>query len=149
MTNGHEHDAGERYFYGAVPVFLVDDVAAAVEYYRDILGFDIDFVLEEYGRVARDAAVIDFIRSEPPGRRNSMASAGVEKGSDAVIIVSDIEDIYIEIQEHGANVIERLAVRAYGVLDCMIEDLNGYRVTIGGDLEEEPDGGRAWTSITC
>jgi hypothetical protein len=24
------------------------------------------------------------------------------------------------------------------MLDCMIEDLNGYRLTIGGGLEEDP-----------
>lgn len=135
-----ENGAQHHRFYGVVPVFLVDDVAAAAEYYRDVLGFGLDFIWgdgPDYGRVMRDDVVIDFMRSDPPGRRNSISSAGATQGADAVILVEDVEDVYIEIQEKGANVIERLAPREYGMLDCMIEDLNGYRLAIGGDMDEE------------
>ena len=126
-----------------MPIFLVDDVAAAAEYYRDVLGFEVDFLWGDdapYGRVVRDDVVIDFVRSEPPGRRNSISAAGAERGADALIIVSDVEDVYVEVQEKGANVIVPLAAREYGMLDCMIEDLNGYKLTIGGGLDEEPHG---------
>jgi uncharacterized glyoxalase superfamily protein PhnB len=129
-------------FHGVVPVFLVDDVEATAQYYHDVLGFEVDFVWGDdasYGRVARDDAVIDFVRSVPPGMRNSIAAAGASHGSDALIVVSDVEDVYIEIQEKGASVIERLDAREYGMLDCMIEDLNGYRLTIGGALDEDAD----------
>ena len=146
MTD-HHHEHGPRHFHGVVPVFLVDDVEATAQYYRDVLGFEVDFVWGDdvsYGRVARDDAVIDFVRSNPPGARNSISASGVEHGTDALIVVSDVEDVYIEIQERGANVLVPLAAREYGMLDCMIEDLNGYRLTIGGgldedDLEEEDD----------
>jgi uncharacterized glyoxalase superfamily protein PhnB len=137
----HHHDHGPRHFHGIVPVFLVDDVSAAAEYYRDVLGFDVDFLWGDdvsYGRVARDDVVIDFVRSVPPGGRNSISKAGVDHGADALIVVDDVEDVYIEIQEKGANVIVPLGAREYGMLDCMIEDLNGYRLTIGGGLEEDP-----------
>jgi len=138
----HEHDHGPRHFHGVVPVFLVDDVAAAAEYYRDVLGFEVDFLWGDdvtYGRVVRDDAVIDFVRSEPPGARNSIAAAGSSHGTDAVIVVSDVEEVYVELQEKGAKVIERLAPREYGMLDCMIEDLNGYRLTIGGGLDDDEE----------
>ena len=140
MTHEHQHIHGPRHFHGVVPVFLVDDVAAAAQFYRDVLGFEVDFLWGDdvsYGRVVRDDAVIDFVRSEPPGARNSVAAAGSSHGTDAVIVVSDVEDVYVELQEKGANVIERLAPREYGMLDCMIEDLNGYRLTIGGGLDDE------------
>lgn len=106
MSNGHEPGIGPRHFFGAVPVFLIDDVASAAEYYRDV-----DF--PEYARVTRDEAIIDFLASDPPGRRNSIASAGVSHGAKAVLVVNDVEDVYIEIQERGASVLERLAVREY------------------------------------
>jgi hypothetical protein len=131
-----------RHFHGVVPVFLVDDVEATAQYYHDVLGFEVDFVWGDdasYGRVARDDAVIDFVRSVPPGVRNSIASAGASQGSDALIVVSDVEDVYIEIQEKGAIVLERLDAREYGMLDCMIEDVNGYRLTIGGALAEDAE----------
>lgn len=145
MTNGWslEDDLVVKgRFYGVVPVFLVDDVGAAAEYYRDVLGFEVEFLYGDdptYGRVTRDDAIIDFARSEPAGARNSVKASGSSFGCDAVIVVSNVEDVYIEIQEKGANVIERLAPREYGALDCMIEDLNGYRLTIGGDLEDDDD----------
>jgi len=121
---------------------LVDDVAATAEYYRDLLGFEVEFLWGDepiYGRVIRDDAVLDFVRSEPPGRRNSVAAAGATTGADALIVVGEVEDGYMEIQEKAEKVLERLAPREYGMLDCMIEDLNGYRLTIGGGIEGEED----------
>jgi uncharacterized glyoxalase superfamily protein PhnB len=129
-------------FHGVVPIFLVDDVEAAAEYYRDVLGFEVDFLWGDevsYGRVFRDDAVIDFVRSDPPGNRNSIAASGASIGADAVIVVDNVEEICVEIQEKGAEVLERLAAREYGMLDCMIEDLNGYRLTIGGELEDDEE----------
>ena len=130
------------HFHGVVPVFLVDDVEAAAEYYRDVLGFAVDFIWGDdasYGRVVRDDAIIDFVRCETPGQRNSVAAAGAGHGSDALIVVSEVEDVYVEIQEKGARVLERLEAREYGMLDCMIEDLNGYRLTIGGGLDDDEE----------
>ena len=138
----HEHEHGARHFHGVVPVFLVDDVAATAEYYRDVLGFGVDFLWGDepvYGRVVRDDAVIDFVRSEPPGGRNSVAAAGLDHGADALIVVSDIEDVYVELQEKGAKVLVHLDAREYGMLDCMIEDINGYRLTIGGGNEDDEE----------
>jgi catechol 2,3-dioxygenase-like lactoylglutathione lyase family enzyme len=140
MTHEYEHVHGPRHFHGVVPVFLVDDVEATAQYYRDVLGFEVDFVWGDdasYGRVVRDDAIIDFVRAEPAGARNSIASSGASHGSDALIVVSDVEEVYIEVQEKGATVIERLEAREYGMLDCMIEDPNGYRLTIGGALDED------------
>ena len=136
----HDHSHGPKLFHGVVPVFLVDDVEAAAQYYRDVLGFEVDFVWGDdvsYGRVVRDDAIIDFVRAEPIGSRNSIASSGAARGADALIVVSDVEEVYVELQEKGAAVIERLAPREYGMLDCMVEDLNGYRLTIGGALDDE------------
>jgi uncharacterized glyoxalase superfamily protein PhnB len=140
----HPHSHGPRHFHGVVPVFLVDDVAATAEYYRDVLGFGVDFLWGDepiYGRVVRDDVVIDFVRADPRGKRNSVSAAGSEHGADALIIVSDIEDVYIELQEKGANVVVPLGAREYGMLDCMIEDINGYRLTIGGGMDDEEEEG--------
>jgi uncharacterized glyoxalase superfamily protein PhnB len=131
-----------RHFFGVVPVFLVDDVAAAAEHYRDVFGFSVEFLSDDdaaYGRVVRGDVIIDFRRSDPPGGRNGLAAAGMAQGADALIVVSDIEDVYVELQEHGAKVVERLAVREDGMLECTIEDLNGYRITIGGGFEGDMD----------
>ena len=145
MTNGWSLDddlVAKGQFYGVVPIFLVDDVGKAAEYYRDVLGFEVEFL---YGETPTTAASRETTQSStsPAAIRRAPATASRPAaprfGADAVIVVSNVEDVYIEIQEKGANVIEKLAPREYGALDCMIEDLNGYRLTIGGDLEDDDD----------
>ncbi len=139
----HHHGRGPGEFLGVVPVFLVDDVAATAQYYRDVLGFEVEFLYPDeeptYSRVIRGDVVIDFTLSDPPGGRNSVQSSGSQRGTDIVIVVSEVEDVYSDMQEHGANVLERLDARESGMLDFTIEDPNGYRLTIGGDLDEDED----------
>jgi uncharacterized glyoxalase superfamily protein PhnB len=138
-AHGHEHEpVGPRHFFGVVPVFLVDDVAATAQFYRDVFGFDIDFLYGEppaYASVNRDDAVLNFIRSEPPGRRNSVAAAGVGNGSDAYIVVSDIDDLFEELSAHGARVLMPPDSFDYGMREFKVEDLNGYQLIFGEETE--------------
>ena len=42
---------------GIIPQFLVDDLERAIAYYRDNLGFELDFVYESfYSSVSRDGS---------------------------------------------------------------------------------------------
>ncbi len=134
----HEHEIGPRHFFGVLPVFLVDDVVETAEYYRDVLGFDIDFVYGEppiYGSVSRDDAIINFSLSEPPGRRNSVSTQSAGNGVDAYIVVSDIDELYEELRLHGATVIVEPASQEYGMREFQVEDCNHYRIA----LAEETD----------
>ncbi len=139
----HHHGRGPGEFLGVVPVLLVDDVAATAQYYRDVLGFDVEFLFPAdeptYSRVIRGDAIIDFTLADPPGGRNSVSASGSSRGTDIVIVVSDVEDVYVDMQEHGANLLERLDARESGMVDFTIEDPNGYRLTIGGDTDEYED----------
>jgi uncharacterized glyoxalase superfamily protein PhnB len=146
---GHDHDhdhdhqhAGERHFFGVIPVFLVDDVLETVEYYRDILGFEVDFVYGEpavYGSVSRDDAIINFTMSSPPGRRNGVSSAGVGNGVDAYIVVSDVDDVCEELKQHGARVVVEPESHDYGMREFQIEDLNSYRLILAEEIDIDDD----------
>ena len=128
-----EHEHGERHFFGVVPVFLVDDVVAAAEYYRDVLGFEVDFIYGEpamYASVSRDDAIINFSRSEPSGRRNSISAAGAGSGVDAYVVVSDVDDLHEELTAHGARVVAAPASQDYGMREFVLEDPNGYRLAL-------------------
>ena len=135
----HDHDHGhDRQFYGVIPVFLVDDVVATAEYYRDVLGFEVDFIYGEpatYASVSRDDAIINLSRSEPPGRRNSVSTLSAGNGVDAYIVVSDIDDVYEEVVSHGARTTMAPADQDYGMREFLIEDMNGYRLLLGEDIE--------------
>ena len=150
MTSEHDHahadhehaHSGERHFYGVIPVFLVDEVIETVEYYRDILGFEVDFVYGDppvYGSVSRDDAIINVSRSEPPGRRNNVTSAGTGNGVDAYIVVSDVDDVYEELTHHGAKVVVELESHEYGMREFQIEDINGYKLALAEEIEDNED----------
>jgi predicted enzyme related to lactoylglutathione lyase len=137
---GHSHGAGAlpRHFYAAVTTLLVDDVVQTVEYYRDALGFEVDFVYGDppaYGSVSRNDAIINFTRSEPPGRRNSVVSAGQGNGVDVLLVVSDVDEIYAELKQRGVKVLGEPVSHDYGMRDFQVEDCNQYRLALAEELE--------------
>src|SRR6185503_4156735 len=102
-----EAEPGQTYFYGALPVFLVDDVIAAAEYYRDTFGFEVDFIYGQpafYASVSRDDAIINFRLSVPEGRRNGMAAADAGNGVDAFILVTEVQKLYDDLIARGASI---------------------------------------------
>jgi uncharacterized glyoxalase superfamily protein PhnB len=125
--------SGRRVFFGVVPVFLVDDVVAACEYYQGVLGFDIDFTYGEpasFACVSRNNAMINFNLARPRGARNSAAAAGAQGLADAYVLVTQIEEVYDELRQSGARVLGAPASRDYGMREFEVEDCNGYRLTL-------------------
>lgn len=124
-------------FYGSVPVFRVDDVVVTAAYYRDVLGFEIDFVYGEppsYASVSRDDAVLNFTHARAPDWRDG------GMGVDALIVVADAHAVFHELGERGANIIRPLADQPTGMSDFVIEDCNKYRIAIAEQTEsgDEP-----------
>jgi uncharacterized glyoxalase superfamily protein PhnB len=135
----HTHlDSGPRFFL-AIANFLVDDVVAAVRYYQEVLGFEIDFVFGDpayYASVFRAGAIISFTKSDPPGCSNSVARAGASNAADAVIIVSELDAIYAEMEERGAT-ISPVVEREYGMREFQISDCNDYRLVLAEEMPPE------------
>jgi uncharacterized glyoxalase superfamily protein PhnB len=141
-NHDHDHEHGPRYFFGVIPVFLVDDVSRTAEYYRDVFGFEVDFLYGDpatYASVSRDDAIINFTRSEPVGRRNSVSSAGTGNGVDAYLVVSDVDDVCEEMKAHGAKILVEPASHDYGMREFHVEDNNGYRLAIAEETDDEDD----------
>jgi uncharacterized glyoxalase superfamily protein PhnB len=135
----HEHEVGPRHFFGVVPVLLVDDVLATVEYYRDALGFEADFLYDNppsYASVSRDDAIINFALSVPPGRRNGVGQAGPGNGTDLYVVVGDINDVFEEFKLTNVTVLTEPLNTDYGMREFKIEDVNGYQLIFGEEIEE-------------
>ena len=138
----HFHEIGPRHFFGVVPVLLVDDVLATVEYYRDSLGFEPDFMFEDpptYASVSREDAIINFSLSNPPGRRNSIAAAGPGNGTDLYIVVKDVDDIHTEFQLQGVDILLEPDDSSYGMREFKIQDMNGYQIIFGEEIDDEDE----------
>ena len=122
-----------------VPVLGVRDVTAAAEYWRDVLGFDLD---PEHG-------VIDGTDDEPGGiyavvsRRGSRVHFEIRRRGSVrgehdrerietdYVFVDDVDSLYDELRERGADVWGPPTVAPYGLREIRVEDGSGHRITFG------------------
>jgi catechol 2,3-dioxygenase-like lactoylglutathione lyase family enzyme len=113
----------------AVPVLYVRDVTASAHFYRDRLGFQIDFLHgfpPFYGAVSRDGAALHlkFVHETVfgPGR------VGEEGLIMAFVPVDNLKALFAEYQVSGAHVVQHPTKQAWGGFDFLIEDPDGNRI---------------------
>ena len=110
---------------GIAPQFLVDDLDAAIAYYRDKLGFEVDFKYESfYASVTRDGFAIHLkcaakLAADRDHRRQ-------HEHLDAYISVSGVRELFRELESRGARVLQPLQERPWGCVDFYVEDPEGY-----------------------
>lgn len=101
-----------------VPELPVADVERAQRYYRDTLGFEINWLEPDkgIGAVSRPPVAIFFRRREPPFE-------------PAVhwIFAPDIDATYREMELFGARIIEPLERKPWGSRQFTLEDIDGNR----------------------
>ena len=99
-----------------VPELPVADVERAQQYYRDALGFAIGWLDpgKGIGAVSRDKAVIFFRRRTPPFE-------------PAVhwVFAEDIDATYQELTSLGANIVNPLEPKPWGLRQFTVQDLDG------------------------
>jgi catechol 2,3-dioxygenase-like lactoylglutathione lyase family enzyme len=123
------------------PQFVVPDVVAAAEYYRDTLGFKIlSYFLDPpvFAMVARDAVEIQLSKGDPgtPPSPNHLRRHGL--GLDAYVWVDDLEGLYAELKSRGAKIIDPPTLRVYKCYEMTIEDLYGFHLCFSMDFSSEP-----------
>src|SRR5262249_48896294 len=97
------------------PQFVVPDVVAAAEYYRDVFGFQILGYFGEppvYSMVRRDVVEIHL------GRANSGAAAAPnaphrEDSLDSYVRVDNVDMLFDEFKGRGAHIVEPPTIRVY------------------------------------
>ncbi len=123
-----------KLFSHSSPIFPVDDPLKTAEYYRDVLGFDINFKWEDppsYIVINRDDSVGIHLVKKLDDHQPSKAHTSL------FIFVHDVDAVYEEFQGSGANITNPIADRDYGMRDFDITDPNGYILVIGKNSEPE------------
>jgi catechol 2,3-dioxygenase-like lactoylglutathione lyase family enzyme len=120
--------------HAAQPVLRVRDVEATANWYRDVLGFTIDFLWGdpiEHGRVyAVDHATRVAIQ----------LTAGLADGIDPrstgwtmIHVGKGIDELYQVYRERGVVVVREIDDRPWGMRDFDITDFNGYVLRFAGE----------------
>ena len=120
------------------PTFVVPDVTATAEYYRDVFGFRIlGYFLDPpvFAMVARDVAEIHFGKIDPGAAPSPNLKRRKGLGIDAYIWVNDLHALHEELKHRGAKIIEGPVQRVYNCLELVVEDLNGFRLVFAMDFQ--------------
>jgi len=114
------------------PQLLVDDLETALAYYRDRLGFTVDFTYEAfYASVSRDGATVHL--KNAPKTLADRAHRKEHEHLDAYLATTGVEALYQELQSRGARIIKPLGVRPWGHTDFYVEDADGYILCFSED----------------
>lgn len=106
------------------PVFRVADLARSIAFYRDVLGFELEFSYEDfYASVRREGCHV-HLQCAPPATRDQAEFARKEH-LDACVIVAGIEDLAARLAGAGAAFSLPLRRMPYGV-ECYVRDPDGY-----------------------
>jgi catechol 2,3-dioxygenase-like lactoylglutathione lyase family enzyme len=118
---------------GIAPQFVVPDVVATAEFYRDKLGFELlGYFLDPpvYAMVRRDSAEIHFGKADGNHiKTNESVRKGM--GSDVHIFVTDVNALYEEFRDKGVEIIEGPVKRIYDCTEITVKDCNGFQLVFG------------------
>jgi catechol 2,3-dioxygenase-like lactoylglutathione lyase family enzyme len=110
---------------GIAPQFLVDDLRRSIEYYRQQLGFELDFVYENfYASVTRGGCAIHL--KEAAKTESDRSHRRQHEHLDAFIAVTNAGALHDELQGRGAVITRPLEVRPWSARDFYVEDPDGY-----------------------
>ncbi len=125
---------GQSVFLEAAPFFLVDDVVATAEYYRDKLGFTRGVFFGDppgFVIVKRNTARLMFRQVPENARPAARPNPDRMRFTlDAYIWVSDVDALAEELRRRGADILS-MPEEEGGRREMIVRDLNGYHLCFG------------------
>lgn len=117
----------------AIPVVFVSDVRAAAEFYRDKLGFAVDFLHGRpafYGSVSRDEASIHLRFVHQPAFVASVREQ--EQLLSAFVAVTNVKKLFLEYELRNVPFVYRLRKEPWGQSSFVIRDPDGNWLCFAG-----------------
>ncbi len=113
-------------FAGSAALFAVEDIERALAYYRDALGFRIDFRWGEpaiYAGIARDEVCIHLQTAALSPRAPGQGALNV--------FVTDVDALHAEFAARGARIVRPPQDYDYGMRDFDVLDPDGNDLCFG------------------
>jgi predicted enzyme related to lactoylglutathione lyase len=131
--------AAARARWAIAPYFVVDDVVATANYYRDQLGFSYHRFWGDppsFCMVSRSGVTIMLSQLCQPGMMRPNRKTDPEgEAWDAYVWIEDADALHAEFKANGVKITRSLCDQPYGCRDFDVEDCNGYRLCFGQDIQ--------------
>jgi len=125
--------------WSIAPYFIVEDVVASADFYRDKLGFNYERFWGDppsFCMVKRSGIVIMLAEIEAKGSIRPNRLVERDGGAwDAYIWIDNADELYAEFKSKGVTIARDLCDQIYGCRDFEVDDHNGYRLCFGQGLE--------------
>jgi uncharacterized glyoxalase superfamily protein PhnB len=108
-----------------LPNLPVRDMPAGIAYYRDVLGFHINYAQDDLGVMDRDDTTLVLI----PRKEDQVAAAS------CYAYVRDADALHAELKSKGANVQGEPISHPWGLRDFYVLDLDGNKLGFGQPFE--------------
>ena len=112
-------------------VLAVKDLKVEEDYYKDKLGFDLDFTAPGWEFLSfGDFKVMlgecaDEMTAEATGNHSWYAH----------VIVENVDEVYAEFIERGANILSKIANKPWGIREFSVVTPDGHRIGFGQMIE--------------
>jgi predicted enzyme related to lactoylglutathione lyase len=121
---------------GVSPVLLASDLGRSVAYYRDRLGFSCELYGEppNFASASRDSATILLALTDQPERIVPNWHI-VTNMWNVYVRVDDVDALYAEVQERGAEIDYTLYDAPHGFREFGVQDPDGHDIGFGQPLK--------------
>lgn len=121
---------------GSAPILLVADLQAAVDYWRDKVGFEVGGIYNDppdFAILHRDKIHIMLALTKPQNVRPHWHVN--DKLWNIYFWVDDAKAMYEEMLQRGAKIDYTLGEKPYGCLEFGIQDIDGHDIAFGQNLD--------------
>ncbi len=122
---------------GSAPILLVKDVVASANYYRDKVGFNYERFWGEppgFCIVHRDGFHL-MLKQVEDSKYIVPHYKAAENMWNVYFWVNDADKLHRELKSLGAKIDYGLCNQPYGCREFGIQDLDGYDIAFGQDIE--------------
>src|SRR5215472_15544134 len=114
-------------------VFVVKNVQESVAYFRDALGFKIEFLYGEapnYAGMSRDNVAVHL---------EAASNTSCQVGQTGLnVFLDDVDELYQELLGRNARILKSPHNRPWGMRNCVVADLDGNYICFGTPIRNEP-----------
>lgn len=113
-------------------VLAVKNLAVEASYYKDKLGFDLDFTAPGWeflsfgGFKLMLGECADEMTAEESGNHSWFAH----------VIVEDVDEVYNEFVDRGARILSPMADKPWDIREFSVVTHDGHRITFGQEMEK-------------